>query len=411
MTAEASMSSSSDYRKDIALPTARQRSLFTANSYSQGEENQSAPHHADEPSTSTKSFDSSTNSENPEESADGAGPSTSSAASPAPETASPSTSVTTTTSTTTSSSSSQPLWRTAAARAGKCPTGLYPGDDLYPKETSWRDPISEVALESNPPPLGIPNAPSSMGMTGGASATPHGTISVRLRERIRVDLTIDKAIRVINFKNNIVLSLAGTGSAAALMHPNGRVYQYGSRVEILAHDIHNNNKYAKMWYKGVSFTSDQCALVYLVDAAGTRTTTDSFTDMSQDFSLSVFYNESRHGPQHFQEAVSILHASQYWYTDDGIDNYVINNVRISQTPDGLVRIARNSNKCMIRTSPANGSATLTTPFMHCTASMGHTSHLFVRRGERRMHFDGASFIVRNAGHSAGFDEKNMLKVY
>ena len=41
------------------------------------------------------------------------------------------------------------------------------------------------------------------------------------------------------------------------------------------------NRYAKMWYKGVSFTSEQCALVYLVDTAGTRTTTDSFSDMSQ----------------------------------------------------------------------------------------------------------------------------------
>lgn len=44
-----------------------------------------------------------------------------------------------------------------------------------------------------------------------------------------------------------------------------------------------------MWYKGVSFTSDQCALVYLVDSAGTRTTTDSFSDLNGDFSLGVFY--------------------------------------------------------------------------------------------------------------------------
>lgn len=44
-----------------------------------------------------------------------------------------------------------------------------------------------------------------------------------------------------------------------------------------------------MWYKGVSFTSDQCALVYLVDSAGTRTTTDSFSDLTQDFSMNVFY--------------------------------------------------------------------------------------------------------------------------
>lgn len=75
------------------------------------------------------------------------------------------------------------------------------------------------------------------------------------------------------------------------------------------------------------------------------------------------------------------------------------------------RIARNSNKYQLRTSPSNGTASLTTPFLHCTASLGQTSHLFVRRGERRMHYDGTSFIVRNAGHSAGFDDNDQLKVY
>ena len=35
---------------------------------------------------------------------------------------------------------------------------------------------------------------------GGAIATPHGTISLRLHNRIRVDMTIDRAVRVINFK-------------------------------------------------------------------------------------------------------------------------------------------------------------------------------------------------------------------
>lgn len=247
---------------------------------------------------------------------------------------------------------------------------------------------------------------------GAAIATLTGTMSLRLHDRLRVDMTIDKAVRVVNVKNNIVLALSGAGSAAALMHPNGRVYQYGSRVEIVAHDInHGNNKYAKMWYKGVSFTSEQCALVYLVDTAGTRTTTDTFTDMTQDFSLSVFYSDSRYGSQYIEEAINILESAQYWVTDEGVENWIINNLRISQAQDGLLRIARNSNKYQIRTSPSNGTASLTTPFVHCTASLGQTSHLFVRRGERRMHYDGASFIVRNAGHSAGFDDKNQLKVY
>jgi len=45
------------------------------------------------------------------------------------------------------------------------------------------------------------------------------------------------------FQNNIALALSGSGSAAALLHPNGRVYQHGSRVEILGHDAHGNNKW------------------------------------------------------------------------------------------------------------------------------------------------------------------------
>ncbi|KAK9874376.1 hypothetical protein WA026_002723 [Henosepilachna vigintioctopunctata] len=263
------------------------------------------------------------------------------------------------------------------------------------------------------------------GYIGGTTVTPHGVISLRLHNRIRVDISLDRAIRIVNMKSGIILALNSSGSTSALIHPNGRVYQYGSRVEILAIESQGNNKYAKMWYKGVSFTSDQCALVYLVDSAGTRTTTDTFSDLSSDFTLGVFYNTFPpgdspynldmpgipHGTHLVDEAVSILQAANFWVTEDGTDNWILNSVRISQTSDGLVRVGRNSNKFSLRTSPTNGSASVSSPYMHCTGSLGLTRHLFVRRGERRMHYDGATFIVRNAGHSAGFDEKQQLKVY
>lgn len=248
----------------------------------------------------------------------------------------------------------------------------------------------------------------------GPIALPNGTIQIRLRDGIRVDMTLDKAIRVINQRSRVAMSLSSKGSSSALIHPNGRVYQYGSRVEIVCYDgLKNNNfvRYAKMWYKGVSFTSENCALTYLVDTAGTRTTSDTFTDMSKDYTIAVFYNDSRHGPAYAQEAISVLQESKFQCNKDGSEIYEINGFRICQTADGLVKITRNHNKCLLRTSPGNGSATLTTPIIHCTASLGKTSHLFVRRGERRMHFDGSSFVVRNAGHSAGFDKNNLLNVY
>uniref|UniRef100_A0A1B0CCM3 Uncharacterized protein n=1 Tax=Lutzomyia longipalpis TaxID=7200 RepID=A0A1B0CCM3_LUTLO len=229
-----------------------------------------------------------------------------------------------------------------------------------------------------------------------------------------IEMTLDRAVRVINSHSKVAVALSNTGNSSALIHPNGRVYQYGSKVEIITYDgMRKNNfvRYAKMWQKGVSFTSQHCALVYLVDTAGTRTTTDSFTDMSQDLTKALFYRETRYGEEFVDDVLQVLRAASWWSNEDGSDLFDVNGFRITQTPDGLVRITSSNNKCLIRTSPGNGSATLTTNFMHCTASMGQTSHLFVRRGELRMHFDGSQFVVRNAGHSAGFDDNNRLKVY
>ncbi|XP_055838705.1 uncharacterized protein LOC129906807 [Episyrphus balteatus] len=248
----------------------------------------------------------------------------------------------------------------------------------------------------------------------GPIALPNGTIQIRLRDGVCIDMTLDKAVRVFNTRSMVALALSSNGSVSAMVHPNGRVHQNGSRVEIVTYDgMKSNNyvRYAKMWYKGVSFTSENCALTYLVDTAGTRTTTDSFIDMSKDYTIFVFYNDSRHGPACVQEAAAVVQNSIISCSEDGTETYEINGFRISQAADGLVKLTRTHNKCLIRTSPTNGSATLTTPAIHCTASLGKTSHLFVRRGEKRMHFDGSCFIVRNAGHSAGFNEENLLIVY
>lgn len=93
----------------------------------------------------------------------------------------------------------------------------------------------------------------------GALVTPHGVISLHVNKYIRyyehnsfirqtlivgcfrVDITIDRAVRITNDKNCIVLALSSTGSSATMFHLNGTVYQYGSRVEILAYDSQGKN--------------------------------------------------------------------------------------------------------------------------------------------------------------------------
>ena len=48
-----------------------------------------------------------------------------------------------------------------------------------------------------------------------------------------------------------------------------------------------------------------------------------------------------------------------------------------------------------------------------TASLGDESHMFLRSKDRRLHYNGNTgvFIVRNAGHSAGFDEDGELRIF
>jgi len=245
--------------------------------------------------------------------------------------------------------------------------------------------------------------------TLGALVNPQGFITVRLRGDIRVDLTENRAIRVQNNPGNVIMALNAAGSSSSMIHPTGRVYQYGSRVEVntLGYGQRGDFKLAKMSRKGVSFTSDKCALIYLVDSGGVRTTTDTFSDLSGDISAPVFVEDSHMGPQMLDVCMESLCNSRFWIID-GNENWIINGVRISQAPDGLVRISRDQGKHFLRTSPITGNAVIQSPFLHATASHGH---LFVKRGERRLHYDGNSFIIRDSGHSAGFDARNKLKVF
>lgn len=101
----------------------------------------------------------------------------------------------------------------------------------------------------------------------GPVALPNGTIQVRLRNGIRLEIfsssshsvflalfsfrvyiTLDKSVRVTNSRHHISISLSSNGCSAAMIHPNGKVYQYGSLVEIVAYDGNEANDYVYVLY-------------------------------------------------------------------------------------------------------------------------------------------------------------------
>jgi len=252
-----------------------------------------------------------------------------------------------------------------------------------------------------------------------------GYISLHLRFGVRVDIAPNQAIRIINTRKAVDLGLSGCATQMSMVHPQGRVLQYNSRIEVQVENYHHPTshypsvKNAKVWPRGVSFTSNNCALVYLVDAAGARSTTDTFHDLYADnISETVFSRSTQVASCHYQSVIEKckfdLNEAEYWRNSDiEPDCWVINGVQIKQTHDGLVTVERKygNEVFQLRTSPSNGKVRLQSSFLYLTASMGDEAHVFIKSNERRIHYNGTAFVVRNAGHSAGFDETGLLRIW
>lgn len=91
-----------------------------------------------------------------------------------------------------------------------------------------------------------------------------------------------------------------------------------------------------MWQKGVSLTSNGLALIYLVDNAGTRTTSDQVNREIRS-SVDVFLQSSCTGPELYVHAAAAVNEYKYLKDNDNTEVFEIHGCQISQTRDGLVR--------------------------------------------------------------------------
>jgi len=242
-----------------------------------------------------------------------------------------------------------------------------------------------------------------------------GFISLKLRYGVVVDLSANLAVRIKNFAKKSNISLSACTTQMAMVHPKGRMLQYGPRVEVQSEDF-TSVKNAKIFPRGISFTANNMALVYLLDEAGARTTTDMFHDLyATEIADTLFEESCRREGETVSISMEQLDRARYWRTDAGVDCWVIEQVFIQQTEDGLVTVEREveGDKFVLKTSPNNGKAKIDSSFLLMTASLGEESHVFLRSGDRRLHYGGQSkvFTVRNAGHSAGFDEEGSLRIF
>jgi len=299
-----------------------------------------------------------------------------------------------------------PMFSLPSALTPPCSPYLPPNYPIFVPSLSLSSP-SVSSQYSSPPFTGIT-----------ASVEQEGFIRLKLNYQVVLDLNTNMGMRLRNPAKDTSITLSDSTKHAAIIHPKGRVLVYEPRVEVQTEDD-LNVKNAKVYPRGISFTANNMALVYLLDEAGARSTSDMFHDLYATNIVDTLFGEScpkEESEEAVQESIKNLDEAQYWRTEVGVDCWIFKDVFIQQTIDGLVIVERRlegGGSISIKVSPSNGKIRLNSDFVQVTASLGGESHLFLRSKDRRLHYNGASgvFTVRNAGHSAGFDEDGELRIF
>jgi len=280
--------------------------------------------------------------------------------------------------------------------------------------------FSSLSLSSMTPPFS-PNIPppfvrNQQPPPVSAVVELPGFINFKLRHDMVLSISSNLAVLLKNLQKQSSISLSSCSTQMAVMHPKGRLLQYGERIEVQVED-EINVKNAKIFPRGLSFTANNMALVYLLDEAGARSTSDTFHDLhATDIADTLFKDSMGRQVDGVTTSIRQLDMARYWRTRENVDCWIIGKIFIQQMEDGLVVIEKNveeGNKIIIKSSPSNGKVKVESQFVHLTASLGIESHMFIRSLNRRLHYSGETkvFTVRNAGHSAGFDEEGSLRIF
>ena len=219
---------------------------------------------------------------------------------------------------------------------------------------------------SSPSVSSLSASPPFAGIT--ASVEQEGFIRLKLNYDVVLDLNTSMGMRLNNHSKDSSITLSDSTKHAAVIHPKGRVLIYEPRVEVQTEDD-LNVKNAKIYPRGISFTANNMALVYLLDEAGARSTSDMFHDLYATNIVDTLFGEScpQEDPEAaVQESIKTLDEAQYWRTEAGVDSWIFKDVFIQQTMDGLVIVERRlegGSFVSIKASPSNGKIRLNSDFV------------------------------------------------
>ena len=166
------------------------------------------------------------------------------------------------------------------------------------------------------PPPALPQFHGSQGQDSVAYVVEEGYISLKMSHGIVLDISNDFSVRLLNPRQRSGLAMCGEGNfpQVSVMHPLGRAIVYENRAEVQMED-EVSVKNAKLYPRGISFTANNLALVYQLDMAGARTTSDTFHDLHATNIVDTLFLQRCDGLQtSVRTSCDQLSRIRYWRT-------------------------------------------------------------------------------------------------
>ncbi|XP_077552483.1 uncharacterized protein LOC144166910 [Haemaphysalis longicornis] len=219
---------------------------------------------------------------------------------------------------------------------------------------------------------------------------------------MRVDITVDYAIRVVNLARHCSAAISSWGDSCSVCHERGCAFQKRMNTDVATGPFR-----AKISGRGVTFTALNHRLAYLVDASELEPTAERIETINYDHSMRVFWSNSDREMGVFRDCVELMNRSRSHTTENGDDIWMVGGVRIKQTSRGDVQVSRGSGELVIRCS-SGGKICVATPNVKMGASWDPSNYFYAIMGQKSTRGCADGFAVKNGTQEAGFDHRGRL---
>ncbi|XP_052791663.1 uncharacterized protein LOC128225802 [Mya arenaria] len=237
--------------------------------------------------------------------------------------------------------------------------------------------------------------------------TDDGLITVILRKDIFLEMTTDRAIRLVNHEKKLVVALNETGSQACLIHPAARI----SQTETSVHAELFLGRHARMTTEEIVFGNQQGVFRFDYNCVTSvqDLKTANFRDLSQDDSVHFLTTDFGYFNKDMVVRSEEVTQRAYFLRHQNYGSKVIiNGLKIVQTDNGDVSVYSGQIRFM-RMCPETSVLRLKTQFLE--VDVERNWQVKVTRGAHALNVSHLGFIVSNGRIKASIDKRNHFQAF